>query len=157
MRLLQHGVRADLNGSALINVRSVLRHPRVQELWSRDAVGDARFADFRERLAVAAVPARRFAGPLEAPVDRPRHSIVGFHRFPTPDVAFLRTVYLEYWTKLMKSMAQENDVSHEQRIAGGTLEGAVQQRVEADESGPVAPLRKPEMATTDFEATDGNG
>jgi hypothetical protein len=49
-------------------------------------------------------------------------------------VAFLRTVYLEYWTKLTKSIAQENDVSHGQSIAGGVLDGAVQQRVEADEA-----------------------
>jgi hypothetical protein len=49
-------------------------------------------------------------------------------------VALLRAVYLEDGTEVPKSIAQENDVSHGQRIAGSVLEGAVQQRVEADEA-----------------------
>jgi hypothetical protein len=134
VRLLEHGVRADLNRRALVNVRSVLGHSGVQELRSRDAVCDPRFANFRERLAMAAVLASSVARPLEASIRRPRHSRKRLRRLPTPNMAFLRTVYLEDGAEITKSVAQQNDVSHGQRIAGSALEGAVQQRGEADEA-----------------------
>jgi len=136
VRLLNHGVPADLDRGAMVNIVRIGRKAAIHELQSRYAVRDLRLLQARKRCTLRIELSPPVSCQAVQAVGRPRHPSPMFlpQRLRAGYVPIVRAANGQRHVELPQAIAQEHYVAHGARIAGAQA-GAVQQCAPAAEAG----------------------